>query len=288
MYHATKSQLIQLKSIKHIVAKGGHRSPAAVHASKDSRMIGFAGPTEHCVTVLEASTLTCLIKLDVSSAVSSCLDSVQSVVFGTVVSRDLFVSTMSGKVLRVDTKSGVIVSDHQPYPSSTPHLLISDSHIITANQGKFNVCDYANMSTLQKYVAYGGINHMTFTPSLTELIVCGDSISIWSFAGRNAGLNVKKTENMTLTKRVSFDQESGMVETENGILESGVMSTLVEEDKPHTPVLMAPTPDLLQPVQSDIRFDVLNIFNFFEAAKPVIISTTVNIIIYGCMKKKNT
>ena len=253
MYQATKSQLVQLKSIKHIVAKGGHRSPAAVHASKDSRMIGFAGPTEHCVTVLEASTLTCLIKLDVSSAVSSCLDSVQSVVFGTVVSRDLFVSTMSGKVLRVDTKSGVIVSDHQPYPSSTPHLLVCDSHIITANQGKFSVCDYANMSTLQKYVAYGGINHMTFTPSLTELIVCGDSISIWSFAGRNAGLNVKKTENMTLTKRVSFDQESGMVETESGILESGVMSTLVEEDKPHTPVLMAPTPDLLQPVQSDIR-----------------------------------
>ncbi|KAL5257469.1 hypothetical protein ACHWQZ_G012421 [Mnemiopsis leidyi] len=253
MYQATKTQLVQLKSIKHIVAKGGHRSPAAVHASRDSRMIGFAGPTEHCVTVLESHTLTCLIKLDVSSAVSSCLDSVQSVVFGTVVSRDLFVSTMSGKVLRVDTKSGVIVSDHQPYPSSTPHLLVTDSHIVTANQGKFNVCDYANMSTLQKYVAYGGINHMTFTPSLTELIVCGDSITIWSFAGRNTGLSVNKTENVTITKRVSFDQESG--KTERGILESGVMSTLVEENRPLTPVLMAPTPDLLQPVQSDIRLE---------------------------------
>ena len=251
MYQATKTQLVQLKSIKHIVAKGGHRCPSAVQTSRDSRMIGFAGPTEHCVTVLEASTLTCLIKLDVSSAVSSCLDSVQSVVFGTVLSRDLFVSTMSGKVLRVDTKSGVIVSDHQPYPASTPHLLVSENYIVTANQGKFSVCDYSSMAGLQKYVAYHAINHMTFTPSLTELVICGDGISIWGFSGRKPGLNFNKDDYTTITKRVSFDQESGV---EEGVMaESGMMSTLIEEDKPQSPVLMAPTPDLLEPVQSDIR-----------------------------------
>ena len=264
MYQATKSQLVQLKTIKHIVAKGGHRCPAAVHASRDSRMIGFAGPTEHCVTVLESNTLTCLIKLDVSSAVSSCLDSVQSVVFGTVVSRDLFVCTMSGKVLRVDTKSGVIVSDHQPYPSSSPQLLVSDHYIITANQGKFNVCDYSNMTGLQRYVAYDDINHMTFSPSLSELIVCGDSISIWSFSGRKPGLNFNRKDDVTIAKRVSFDQESVTVDggvgsvvsggLSGGVVESGMMSTVVEEEKSHSPVLMAPTPDLLEPVQSDIRY----------------------------------
>ena len=39
-----------------------------------------------------------------------------------------------------------------------------------------------------------------------------------------------------------------------GVVESGMMSTVVEEEKSHSPVLMAPTPDLLEPVQSDIRY----------------------------------
>ena len=81
-----------------MVAKGSHRGPDAVQASRDSRLIAFAGPTEHCVTVLDTTTLACLTKLDIASAVSSCLDSVTGVRFGTVLSRDLFVSTTSGKV----------------------------------------------------------------------------------------------------------------------------------------------------------------------------------------------
>ena len=99
-YVADKSELIEVKLAKHVVAKGGHRAPNAVKSSKDSRLIAFVGPSEHCVSVLSAQSLDCLLKLDISSAVASCLDSAQSVTFGTVCSRDLFVCTTSGKVIR--------------------------------------------------------------------------------------------------------------------------------------------------------------------------------------------
>lgn len=244
MYPANKSELVQIKSIKHIVAKGGHRGPAAIRASRDSRLIGFVGPTEHCVTVLESGTLSCLLKLDVSYAVSSCLDSVQRLHFGTVLSRDLLVGTTSGKVLRVDTKSGLVVADHQPYANTAPQLLVTDRFIVTANQRKFNVCDYASLSTVQKYISHDSINHMTMTPSLNELVTCGDTISIWRFKGR---MTSQLVDDVTITKRVSFDELAGVASGEMAVAAVG---------QEYGEVLTAPTPAFLEPVQSDIRYKI--------------------------------
>ena len=227
VYPANKTSLLQMKSIKHIVAKGGHRGPAAIQASRDSRLLAFVGPTEHCVTVLESSTLTCLVKLDVTAAVSSYLDSVQSVVFGTVITRDLFVCTMSGKVLRVDTRSGVIVSEHHPYPNSPPLLLVSDHLIVTASGRKFSVCDYKTLSPLQKYVAHDDINHAVFVPNLSSIVMCGDSITLWSFKGKEASLPVQDS------KKVSFEQG--------------------DPEPVDIPTRKIPTPSSLEAVESDIR-----------------------------------
>lgn len=235
VYPANKTSLLLMKSIKHIVAKGSHRGPAAIQASRDSRLIAFVGPTEHCVSVMESDTLTCLVKLDVSSAVSSYLDSVQCVVFGTVMSRDLFVCTMSGKVLRIDTRSGVIVSEHHPYPNSPPLLLVSDHMIVTACGKKFSVCDYKTMNPIQKYVAHDDINHAAFTPNLSDIVMCGDSITLWSFRGREAGVGVP---DICSKKMVSFDDVNRAVEVE-------AVEDLARE---------IPTPSSLEPVHSDIRY----------------------------------
>ena len=77
-----------------------------------------------------------------------------------------------------------------------------------------------------------------------QLILCGDNISIWNFNKKTSAVD-NKTENVT--RKVSFD-DGGMV----GGLESGVMITNVEE-KAQSPVQLAPTPDLLEPIHSDKR-----------------------------------
>ena len=78
----------------------------------------------------------------------------------------------------MDTRTGVIVSDHQPYPSSPPLLLLTDNYIITANNNKFSVCDYQTLGTVQKYLAHDRVNHMAFTPGLKHLILCGEQVSL--------------------------------------------------------------------------------------------------------------
>ena len=47
------------------------------------------------------------------------------------------------------------------------------------------VFDYQMALGCQKYINATPVSHMAFTPDLRSLIIAGDDISVWSFAGRS-------------------------------------------------------------------------------------------------------
>eukprot|EP00116_Pleurobrachia_bachei_P005237 sb/3465499/ len=207
VYPGDKDALLLAHSMKHMVAKGGHRAPQTIAVCADSRLVAFPGPTEHCVTVLDTDTLNCLLKLDVGSAVSSCLDSVASVTFGTVMSRDLFVCTVTGRVLRVDSRSGVIVSTHQPFPSGPPLLLATEYFVLAAAGRHFKLTEYGSLSTLQRFIAHDTVTWAALAPG--KLVIVGDVMTVWSVDTKSAR-TVEPANNSIIAKE--DDLEEGKVD----------------------------------------------------------------------------
>ena len=234
-YRTTNNELVLDHQIKHIVAKGGHRAPAAVKASKDSKVIAFVGPTEHCVTLLNSNTLNCLIKMDVASAASGCLDTVHSVSFGTISSRDVFVTTQSGKVLIVDSRTGTITAVHQPHASGQMQLVTTDEYIVAAAGNRFSVFEYKEFGEpAQQYVTSDPAFHISFTPDHEYLITSGNFISIWNFFGRKP-----------VTHSTDYDVGANFKDN---------VDTKMEDDSPKP---SPPIPTSLDHVESDLRFRYL-------------------------------
>uniref|UniRef100_A0A8B9TXU2 WD repeat-containing protein 90 n=1 Tax=Anas platyrhynchos TaxID=8839 RepID=A0A8B9TXU2_ANAPL len=177
-----------LRVLGNVVARDAGSSPDALAVSGDSRLLAFVGPSKYVVTVMEASSLDELLRVDISilELNSTALDTAVRVCFAPVPRGELLVSTSSNKILVLDAKTGRLVREVSPvHKVSCSSLALSKDarYLLTAGDKVIKVWDYQMRRALsQVYIGHSEpVRQVAFTPDQRHVISVGDAIFLWDF-----------------------------------------------------------------------------------------------------------
>uniref|UniRef100_A0A8B9TZ83 WD repeat-containing protein 90 n=1 Tax=Anas platyrhynchos TaxID=8839 RepID=A0A8B9TZ83_ANAPL len=178
-----------LRVLGNVVARDAGSSPDALAVSGDSRLLAFVGPSKYVVTVMEASSLDELLRVDISilELNSTALDTAVRVCFAPVPRGELLVSTSSNKILVLDAKTGRLVREVSPvHKVSCSSLALSKDarYLLTAGDKVIKVWDYqiSGRALSQVYIGHSEpVRQVAFTPDQRHVISVGDAIFLWDF-----------------------------------------------------------------------------------------------------------
>uniref|UniRef100_A0A493TKZ4 WDR90/POC16 second beta-propeller domain-containing protein n=1 Tax=Anas platyrhynchos platyrhynchos TaxID=8840 RepID=A0A493TKZ4_ANAPP len=178
-----------LRVLGNVVARDAGSSPDALAVSGDSRLLAFVGPSKYVVTVMEASSLDELLRVDISilELNSTALDTAVRVCFAPVPRGELLVSTSSNKILVLDAKTGRLVREVSPvHKVSCSSLALSKDarYLLTAGDKVIKVWDYQMRFDInfQVYIGHSEpVRQVAFTPDQRHVISVGDAIFLWDF-----------------------------------------------------------------------------------------------------------
>uniref|UniRef100_A0A8C3GHI0 WD repeat-containing protein 90 n=1 Tax=Cairina moschata TaxID=8855 RepID=A0A8C3GHI0_CAIMO len=182
-----------LRVLGNVVARDAGSGPDALAVSGDSRLLAFVGPSKYVVTVMEASSLDELLRVDISilELNSTALDTAVRVCFAPVPRGELLVSTSSNKILVLDAKTGRLVREVSPvHKVSCSSLALSKDarYLLTAGDKVIKVWDYqiSGRALSQVYIGHSEpVRQVAFTPDQRHVISVGDAIFLWDFMERS-------------------------------------------------------------------------------------------------------
>ncbi|XP_039740696.1 WD repeat-containing protein 90 isoform X1 [Pteropus medius] len=186
-YHCVTTCSRVLHVAANVVCQDTCLSPNALTVSGDSHLLAFVGPSKYTVTIMDASSLDNLLQVDVSTldVGSSRLDSAVALCFGPAPTNHLLVSTLSNKVVVLDSTSGRVVRELSGVcPMACPSLALSGDarFLLTAADRAIKVWDYSMKTSpdCQVYIGHSEpVQAVAFTPDQQQLLSVGDAIFLW-------------------------------------------------------------------------------------------------------------
>ncbi|XP_047569203.1 WD repeat-containing protein 90 isoform X2 [Lutra lutra] len=180
-----------LRVAANVVCRDAHPTPNALAVSGDGRLLAFVGPSKYVVTVMNASCLEELLRIDISALdpASSFLDSAVAICFGPGPPSHLLVSTISHTVTVLDTASGRVVRELPGVRAvACPSLALSRGagFLLMAADRAIKVWDYVTKScpSCQVYIGHSEPVHAVgFSPDQQQLLSVGDAIFLWDILG---------------------------------------------------------------------------------------------------------
>ncbi|CAK8679863.1 unnamed protein product [Clavelina lepadiformis] len=188
-----------LRTLPKVAAPGKAYGPNSIAASPDGQKIAFVGPNEYTVTVSTASMLDEVLRVDVSTGLKlepgileqkPKVDQPLQVSFSPTAQKHLLVMTKANRLLKLDVKSGQLLSVTEDIHRSCATAICASSdgsHLVTAGDKLIKVWDYDMSKDLccQTFIGHSSpIHTVLFTPDHLTLITVGEgSVFMWDFLG---------------------------------------------------------------------------------------------------------
>lgn len=210
LYDAESDRYTLLRLLANTVVRTDRLGPEAIAVSPDGRRVAFIGPSEFTVCVVDAKSLSEVLRIDISSS-SACdsksgnLDSAERVYFAPQSLGHLLVTTTNNKLLKFDAKSGRLLSEiGNIHRSGCSCLAVSESgrHLVTCGDKVIKVWDY-NMKldiNFQVFIGHSeNVSKVIWTPDGKNVLSVGEAIYLWDFMAfrppspPNEGRQVRET-----------------------------------------------------------------------------------------------
>ena len=152
LYSCQKSHAHKLlRLISNITAKGEEFGPRALALNQDGSRLAFIGPHNFTITVLEAESLTEVLRVDITPVTSPTqtrpfADSAKLVCFSPAVLNQLLLITKQAKLLKFSATNGELLSEvGHTHSSECSSAVASDNgrYLVTAGNQVVKVWDYA-------------------------------------------------------------------------------------------------------------------------------------------------
>ncbi|XP_056017616.1 WD repeat-containing protein 90-like isoform X2 [Ostrea edulis] len=210
LYDAESDRYTLLRLLANTVVRSERLGPEAIAVSPDGRRVAFIGPSEFTVCVVDAKSLSEVLRIDISSS-SSCdsksgnLDSAERVYFAPQNVGHLLVTTANNKLLKFDAKSGRLLSEiGNIHRSGCSCVGVSESgrYLVTCGDKVIKVWDY-NMKldiNFQVFIGHSeNVSKVIWTPDGKNVLSVGEAIYLWDFMAfrppspPNEGRQVRET-----------------------------------------------------------------------------------------------
>ncbi|XP_068921625.1 WD repeat-containing protein 90 [Petaurus breviceps papuanus] len=189
LYNCSTQKYSVLRVLSNVVCQDAELGTNILVVNGDSSLLAFVGPSRYIVTIMDASSLDELLRIDISilDLESTNLDSALDICFAPVSSGHLLVSTSSNKVLVLDVKTGCLTRQlsnlHQVACSAL--ALSEDGHfLLTTGDRAIKVWDFQMKfnASFQVFIGHSEpVQRVAFTPDQQHIISVGDAIFIWDF-----------------------------------------------------------------------------------------------------------
>ncbi|KAK3091415.1 hypothetical protein FSP39_019740, partial [Pinctada imbricata] len=194
LYDARSDRYELLRLLGNTVVRGEKRGPNALAVSPDGRRMAFIGPSEYTVCVVDAKSLSEVLRIDITnvSAVecgksSANIDSAERVYFSPESLGQLLVTTSNNKLLKFDGRSGRLMSEvANIHRSGCSCLAVTESgrHLATGGDKVIKIWDYAMKLDINFQVFIGhseNVSKLMWTPDGKSLLSVGEAIYVWDF-----------------------------------------------------------------------------------------------------------
>lgn len=196
LYDTSDNQYQLLRLLGNIVALGVKRAPEAFAVSPDGKSVAFVGPTDFIVTVVNATSLDEIMRIDITnlSTIESnrnVIDGALRVKYSPLSVKQLLVTTSNNKLLKFDARTGKIISEiDNIHRSGCTSIDVSPDgrYLLTAGDKVIKVWDYHMRLDLNFQVFIGhseSISRVLLTPDSLNVLSVGDAIFIWEFLAGN-------------------------------------------------------------------------------------------------------
>lgn len=154
-----------LRLVSNIMAKGEELGPRALTLNQDGSRLAFIGPHNFTITVLEAESLTEVLRVDITSVTTPTqtkpfADSARLVCFSPAALNQLLLITKQARLLKFSATNGELLSEvGHTHSSECSSAVASDNgrYLLTAGDQVIKVWDYAMALDLNFQVQYRSI-----------------------------------------------------------------------------------------------------------------------------------
>ncbi|XP_074053166.1 WD repeat-containing protein 90 isoform X2 [Macrotis lagotis] len=194
LYNCSTQQYYVLRMLSNVVCQDAELGTNILVVNGDSSLLALVGPSKYTVTIMDASSLDELLRIDISilDLESTNLDSALDICFAPVSSGHLLVSTSSNRVLVLDVKTGRLIrqlSNVHQVACSALALNENGQFLLTAGDRTIKVWDFQmkfntsfQCSVSQVFIGHSEpVQAVAFTPDQQHIISVGDAIFIWDF-----------------------------------------------------------------------------------------------------------
>ncbi|XP_027718740.1 WD repeat-containing protein 90 isoform X2 [Vombatus ursinus] len=189
LYNCSTPKYNVLRMLSNVVCQDAELGTNVLAVNGDSSLLAFVGPSRYTVTIMDASSLDELLRIDISilDLDSTNLDSALDICFAPVSSGHLLVSTSSNKVLVLDVKTGCLarqLSNVHQVACSALALSENGQFLLTTGDRAIKVWDFQMKlnTSFQVFIGHSEpVQGVAFTPDQQHIISVGDAIFIWDF-----------------------------------------------------------------------------------------------------------
>ncbi|XP_007499277.1 WD repeat-containing protein 90 isoform X1 [Monodelphis domestica] len=189
LYNCSSKKYYVLRVLSNVVCQDSELGSNILAVNGNSCLLAFVGPSKYTVTIMDASSLDELLRIDISilDLESTNLDSALDICFAPVSSGHLLVSTSSNKVLVLDVKTGCLnrqLSNVHQVACSALALSEDAQFLLTAGDRAIKVWDFQMKfrTSFQAFIGHSEpVQGVAFTPDQQQIISIGDAIFIWDF-----------------------------------------------------------------------------------------------------------
>ncbi|KAM9096361.1 WD repeat-containing protein 90 isoform X1 [Sarcophilus harrisii] len=189
LYNCSTPKYNVLRMLSNVVYQNAELGTNILVVNEDSSLLAFVGPSKYTVTIMDASSLDELLRIDISilDLESTKLDSALDICFAPVSSGHLLVSTSSNKVLVLDVKTGCLIrqlSNVHQVACSALALSKDGQFLLTTGDRAIKVWDFQMKfnTSFQVFIGHSEpVQGVAFTPDQQHIISVGDAIFIWDF-----------------------------------------------------------------------------------------------------------